>query len=463
MAQRWDVAGRLAEGVPAVEHTQSYVRASQCLGYEHPDLTAHPGQLHDWYDSEEGLDLQALDADCSQLRATDTVVIEALRLQRAQLAALAMAWTGPGADAAIAFLQRHCDAAAAVATEVRAAAQRCESLRDNLWQLVDAKVTTVTQIDDSTLAQRPVWLAATAAVTSGAGELKVARHVVTEQIKPYVDNVIRNEWVTVMRSTRLGVDACYDMVIDRMATAAPVIFEVPGDLGPPSPPRRPGAPGVFAAAAPLMPAELSGPDPGWIPAPGISATRVPSAAAAPAAPEVLSAPNPALASADSVAPVGDAAGVAGSAGGLGGAGETGRLGGIGGVVSRIIDEMGGLLSSGLGELGDASALNSPADNADAFDEGADHKHEPDSPEEPEEVDEPEMPPAAGLSGPTGAATGPQLRPPATPTQQPTVTQPPITQAPLNVPPVNVPPVVEPAPLGSTPCEIAADELPQAGR
>ena len=52
MADRLDVAERLAEGRPAVEHTQSYVQACHVLGYEHPDLTAHPSQIRDWYDSD---------------------------------------------------------------------------------------------------------------------------------------------------------------------------------------------------------------------------------------------------------------------------------------------------------------------------------------------------------------------------------------------------------------------------
>ena len=109
------------------------------LGYQHPDLTSHPAQVRDWYDSEEGLDLRVLDRDCAELRAAGAAVVEALRMQRAQVAELAAAWTGPGGDSAVRFLERHCDAASAVATEVRAAAQRCESLRDNLWYLVDSQ------------------------------------------------------------------------------------------------------------------------------------------------------------------------------------------------------------------------------------------------------------------------------------------------------------------------------------
>lgn len=109
MANRLDVAERLAEGRPALERTETYVRACQQLGYHHPDLTSRPGQISDWYDSEEGLDLYALDADCAQLRAVGTAITEALRIQRAQVLELAAAWAGPGADAAVRFLQGHCD------------------------------------------------------------------------------------------------------------------------------------------------------------------------------------------------------------------------------------------------------------------------------------------------------------------------------------------------------------------
>ena len=44
VADRLDVAARLAEGRAAVEHTQSYVQACHALGYQHRDLTAHPAQ-----------------------------------------------------------------------------------------------------------------------------------------------------------------------------------------------------------------------------------------------------------------------------------------------------------------------------------------------------------------------------------------------------------------------------------
>ena len=67
MAEKFDVAARLAEGRPAVDNIQTYVSACHALGYANPDLTLHASQVRDWYGSEDGLDLRALDADCAAL------------------------------------------------------------------------------------------------------------------------------------------------------------------------------------------------------------------------------------------------------------------------------------------------------------------------------------------------------------------------------------------------------------
>ncbi|MGC2797141.1 MAG: hypothetical protein WA290_11605, partial [Mycobacterium sp.] len=114
MADRFDVAARLAEGRPAVEHTQTYVQACHELGYQQSDLTAHASQVWEWYDTEAGLDLRVLDDDSAELRAAVNAIEEALWVQRAQVTELAAAWRGPGADSAMRFLQRHGDAAVEV-------------------------------------------------------------------------------------------------------------------------------------------------------------------------------------------------------------------------------------------------------------------------------------------------------------------------------------------------------------
>ncbi|WP_420872813.1 hypothetical protein [Mycobacterium paragordonae] len=444
---RLDVAGRLAEGLPAVEHTQTYLRACEQIGYRHPDLTGDPAQIRDWYDSEEGLDLRALDADCAALRAAGSVVTEALRLQRDQLNMLATVWTGPGSDAAVAFLRRHCEIAGAVVAEVRAAAQRCESLRDNLWQLVDARVATTTAIDDRTVAQRAAWLAAAAAVTTEAS----AREVVEQQVKPYVDNDIRQKWRTAMRSTRAAVTAAYDMVTDRFAAASRAYFEIPGDFGALGRPPRGLAAGTLPAA---VATPLAGPAPSAFAPTPMTAT----------APQPPSAPMPAPESSagwfgDPGLPGGSGAlgsgGGLGDSGGLDGLDGLGGLGNLGGLASRIVASMGDLLGSSTGDPFD----DDPFGDDDPFDDGEDTRHKSDPLEEPVEpksqtAQRPPntaVPPGDGgvpASQPTGAARPATALPaPETPPAPPAVPAPP----------------TGPVPVGSTPCEIAANELPQAGQ
>src|ERR1700759_1292117 len=231
MAGRFDVPARLAEGRPAVEHTQTYVQACHALGYQHPDLTAHGSQVADWYDTETGLDLRVLDDDSAELRAALNTIDEALWLQRAQITEIAAAWTGSGAESATRFLQRHCDAAAEGAAHARAAADGYAALRDKLWQLVDGKAATAVAIDDRRPGERSAWLAAAHTVTAGAGN-RSAEELVRQQVTPYVDNDIRVDWLTAMRSAAASVEAAYDAAVEALSSAREVCFEIPGELGP---------------------------------------------------------------------------------------------------------------------------------------------------------------------------------------------------------------------------------------
>lgn len=441
MAYRLDVPGRLAEGRPAVERTESYVRAC-----------GDTAQIIDVYDSEDGLDLHALDADCARLRDAGTIASEALRMQRDQLSALTAAWTGPGADAAVAFLRRQCEAATTVATEVRAAAQRCESLRDNLWQLVDAKVATAIAIDDRTLGQRTAWLAAAAAVIHGVAD-RTAVDVVSQQVKPYVDNDIRKDWVIAMQSTRAGVTASYDMVSDRFAATPHVPFEIPGDLGPAGPPVRP-----VAASAPLAPGE---------PGPVAAASRaVEPVASLPAAAPALAAAAPATPNSSPIQPdwgtgSGGVPGLSGGGGNLGsgglgsgdlGGGALGMGGGLGSLAGQIVSELGDLLGSATDDADDVEDLD-----------------EPDEPDGPGDLDERMPPKPAGPSGEVAMATTPPVGSPATelpvagpPAGVPTTVTPPAGPPPAGPPPAG-PPLPGASPAAATPCEIAANELPKAGQ
>lgn len=454
MADRLDVAARLAEGRGAVEHTQTYVQACHALGYQNPDLTTHPAQVRDWYAGEDGLDLRALDSDCAALRAAGVLAAEALRMQRAQVAELAAAWTGPGGDAAVQLLQRHCDSADAVATELRAAAQRCESLRDNLWYLVDSEVATAVAVDDRVRTQRPAWLTAAAAVA--AGDRDGAADVVREQVMPYVDNEIRNDWLTAMRSASDGVETSYAMVIDKMTAVPTARFEFPGDLGTGVVPVQLAPP---VAAAPTLTAAVPGPV---------------GAAQDSVAPPVRAAPP-----ADWGAALGDALGMpaedlGGGFGGLGG-GDLGGLGGLGGgsglgggggllgLAGRIVDAVGGLIGSTAdgpdGEDVGADALNG---DEDALDEKPFHADDPENTVVDKTTDDPDDPAEADRAQPAG-----EPHPEPDDAIQPVEAPPPADAPPADAPPAPpAAPVAEPAPAADpekTPCEIAADQLPQAGQ
>jgi hypothetical protein len=447
MSDRFDVAARLAEGRPALERMQTYVQACHEFGYQHADLTAHPAQAWEWYDTEAGLDLRVLDDDCAELRAAVNAIDEALWVQRAQVAELAAAWRGPGADSAARFLRRHSDAAAEVAAHVRAAAEGCAALRDNVWQAVDGKVASTTAIDERRLAERSAWLTAAHTVTTGTGDRLAAEELLRKQVMPYVDNDIRTDWLTAMRSATASVAESYDAAIHALTSTPEVCFEVPGELGPSWQPvlEEPLRPTPAAPPVPTVPAAAPVPPPSITEAPQPLSTS---------GPDELSSLPP-----DMAAPLGDASGLSTGAGNLGGVG--GLAGGIGGVIGQIVDSIGGLVGSLAGGLGDTSSdslVDDPfdADDPPADDDGPDGT---DDPTEEAKVDD------AAADKPAEQATG--SPPPAEVVGEPAAQDgvPPVDPSPpAAAPPADQSPVAAGSqPDGPTPCEIAEDELPQAGQ
>ncbi len=367
MSDRFDVAARMTEGRQAVEHTQTYVSACHALGYQQPDLTAHAAQVRDTYDAESGLDLKVLDDDCAALRAAVNATDEALSVQRAQLTELATGWRGSGADSAMRFLQRHCDNAASVASRVQSAAEVCATLRDNLWQAVDSKVATTVAVDERRAAERSSWLAAAHTVTTGAGDRSVAEELIRLHVTPYVDNDIRNDWLSAVHSTAASIATSYDAAIHELTSAPDVGFEIPGDFGPS---RQPMSDEPVRA----IPVAQAGPnislpvDP--VPTVPAAAQALPSSATP--EPQSLSTGAPDDVPPELAAPLSDVGGLSTGAGGLGGLG--GITGGIGGVIGNIVDGIGSLLGSLTGGLGDTSGdplLDDPNDDADDPDDDAD--------------------------------------------------------------------------------------------
>ena len=249
----WDSDGRkvrrditIGRRAPRRRQHPDYVWACHVLGYANPDLTLHAAQVRDWYGSEDGLDLRALDADCAALEAAVAATEDALTRQDDQLGALSAVWQGRSADLSREFLRRHGEASAAAAAAVRTAADALATLRDNLWHTVDGKVAATISADPAP----GEWLAAAQTVTTGAGDRAAASERIDQEVKPFVDNNIRAEWLTSMRSAMAAVMALYDVATAELTAEPDAVFEVPGELGPSwTPPPRDDEVATVPAAA----------------------------------------------------------------------------------------------------------------------------------------------------------------------------------------------------------------------
>lgn len=441
MAEPHDVDARLAEGRAAVDNVGDYVWACHLLGYHNPDLTLHSAQVRDWYGGEDGLDLRALESDRSALESVATAAEGAQQLQDQQVDTLADAWHGRGGDASRDFLLRHAAASAAATSAVRNAVDVMAGLRDDLWRAVDEKVVAAVEIDDRRQGERAEWQAATRTVTTGAGDRAAASELVDQQVKPFVDNDIRSDWLAAMQKAMAAVSGAFDAATGLLTAEAPGAFEVPGDLGPaPASSLSPGSDSAVESPT-TAPAGWAPPVPSGASAPSVAPAANPMTVAAPPLPAAPLAPEPS--SMPSMPSLGEMGG-----------GLPGGAGGLAGLGSQLADAIGGLLS-GTSD----SALDPPQLDDRVLDETDEPDFESDDEPAPEETDESDEAEAvevdeASTESPDACADGPAAD---MPPEDPVPTTPP----PAPSPAVEPPPTAEP--LGAaTPCEIAADELPQAG-
>lgn len=473
-----DVAARLDEGQAAVDTIAEYVWACHLLGFSHPDLTRYRYQVHDGYAAEEGLDLRTLEAESASLAAAATAAEQAARLQDNQFRNLTQAWRGAGARASTDFLGRHATSSAQVVSGIDAAAATLARLRDQLWDAVDAKVTAVLQIEARQAGRRDAWLAAARTVSTGMGDRSAASELIDTQVKPFVVNDIGGDWVMAMRGTSRAVADAYARAVTALRTEGSPVFGIPGDLGPVWLPSTPESrhPAVALAADTADRASDAGASGGFTAAPA----SAPSFAAPPVAGMAAGAPVgapgfgagsivPAGAPGESAAPA--SASPTGWGQGLGGGGLPGLGGlpdigsGLAGSGQPLADLLGGLIGSSAGDL--------PEDFGDLTDEGVDDidpgadDEAHDEAENDEEADEAAADEGETDEGETDDGAGEQ---PAEVTEPQPDSPPVATEVPeaLGAPPAVPEPPAEPlaeplaAPADETPCEIAADELPQAG-
>ncbi|MGA5464181.1 hypothetical protein [Mycobacterium sp. NPDC050041] len=491
MTGQFDVAGRLADGQPAVDTIDTYVSACAALGFEHPDLTAHADQVHGWYGSEAGMDLRALDADCARLRAVVAAAEQARDVQDSTAGALADSWAGSGAQSAREFLRRHGEASATATAALAAAADVLTDLRDRLWRSVDARVDATQAIAD--MSESVEWEAAARTVLTGAGDRVASSELVDLRVKPFVAEEVANEWVSAMRAGTDDVVAAYDAATTKLAAEPASLFEVPADWAPAEVRTAPaGAVETSFARVPFADtadggAPAAGGAPAWsVPAAGAApwqaSSLTPAAGgAAPAAMEpAASAAEPPASSVDPAA----AAPAPSSAPAMGGPPDIGS--GLSGMGQQFADMLGGLLGSSGEALSGLDELESP-DLESPDDEDANPLDEEAAVEEPAEDSESDS--GAGVVNPAGGGGSPapteaagstpaapecaETCTPSGPAEESVAEEPPAEEPPAEPPPTPPPPAGEvaaaepvpqdaPADQAATPCEIAADEVPQAG-
>lgn len=480
MAEKFDVSARLAEGNPAIDTLQHYVLACHQIGYQHPDLTLHAAQLRDWYGSEDGMNLSALQRDWLALDDVSRAVQNALAIQDRQLSNFSAAWQGLGAEESRDFLRRHGEASAVAAATVRTATEALGALRESLWRTVDAKVDAVVAIEGRAQTQRADWLAASAAVTTGSGDRAAAAEMVDQAVKPFVDSSIGSDWLAAMRTAATSAADAYRRAAAELAAEHPPVFEVPGALGPTWSPPTTRTHEETALDGRLPAVSLAGPSApatnfpaGWseVGAAAQPMTAQPAAAGSPAPPEVPAGP-----AVPSLGGMGSRS--ADFGGGLSGLGQkfsdmlSGLLSGTGGAVPQVPDldvpELGhpvDLEDGATGDEADDGATGDEEDRdltGDAPDDEADEEEPGDDGAEADD---------AALDG-DYVAEEPAENPVATGAREPRAedgsAEVSATPAPIPAPPPAEPlppadlPTADPVVAEQTPCAIAADELPQVG-
>ena len=485
MAAAFDVAGRLSEGDRALTVLDEYVAACQVLG------VASPGPLAELYRAESGLDLDALAADARSLDAAAVVAQDALRLQGNGYRELTAQWSGTGGDAAGGFLRSLTVTAEDVVTHLQRSAQALTTLRDELWRAVDDKVDAVMRTEARAAGHRDQWSAASRAVLDGAGDMSAASEIVDQQVKPFVLGAVSGDLMPALQDAADTVAAAYDSAVAAV-TPAGLSFPVPVVLSPEWAPQAPSSPPLQAdqaaqaaqadQAAPAAPFGALGTAAGWTPSASPASAEpiaTPSASPVPAEPvatpsaSTSGAPEPALGTAAATPAASGLPGDLGSGSGIGGLGQqlTDAIGGVLGSMAGLAPGASGLggLDNIRDGLGDDLGIGAEADD-ELDDEPDGDADDPDGEPDDGEEDNDESGTAEGGATESDAAeghasesedsdSGPVDGP--GPTSQQPVSAPPVTDPAPTTPPVE--PIAEQVdPTTKTPCEIAADELPNVG-
>lgn len=491
MPESFDTAVILAPGREVLDIFTEYVTACRALGYHHHDLT----RLHEWYETEDGLELRTIDAEQRALTAAAQAGADALRLQDKQTRLVGDGWQGSAAMSARDHLARHHVAAEQTVAALHTAAATLSRLREALCEALTRKAAATVEIEGRRAAQRADWLVAARTVAAGvAGDRSAASEVIDQEVRPFVANDIGGDWVTAMRSATAAVADAYADAVAALRSgpmplflrlepipvaSAPAVESVPRSeprIEPRSEPRFeqtvPAGYTPVESAWPTTPSAAPPSMPAAAPAPPAMPTAPPAVPPVPAA--AVSVPEAAM-TAPPLPAAGQPSGLPGVGGavdpGLGAGLNSGVGSGLAGAGQQLADLFSGLVGAAAEGMPDLDAPD-PADEFDGpddpdglddTDDRDDTDGDPDDPDEEENpaeepTDEDAVEPEAddlevADETPNDEAAAELAEVAAPPEQPPAPIAPP-------APVTDAAPLAQPA--GETPCEIAADELPQVG-
>ena len=254
-----------------VDDFARYAAACQAVG--RGGISAE--RVHELASGEDGIGLAALQADVAALTSAAADAQAALSAQRTAVGLLAGAWQGRSASAATDLLDRHCATAAGTAAALAEAADVLERLRERLARLLAERQEAGVRIADRRSAERRWWLACSDAVLAGTAD-GAAHTEVSTRIAQFVDADIAGDWAASVTAVTDAVGAAYRDAATVLAARTKAGFEVPsGAVRSPAPAPMARPLGSISAGA------ISAAAPAWAPAlpgsavPGVSPTAAP--------------------------------------------------------------------------------------------------------------------------------------------------------------------------------------------
>jgi len=426
--------------VNPVETFERYAAACRAVG--HSGISAE--RIRDLASRDDGLGLAALQADIAALSSAAAEAEVALSTQRTAIGMLAASWRGRSAATATDLLDRHCATAAGTVAALSESADVLERLRGRLTRLLEERDEAGLRVAGRRSAEHPRWLACADAVLAGVADDAAVAEVRT-RIAPFLDADVAGDWAASVTAVTESVAAAYREATVILAARPTAGFEVPSGVLPTTPPAP--ARGATSLAASMTP----------VPDPAPTGVGVSPPSLSPAAPGVPAwGPEAPVSSAPGL-PAGDARP----------------------VWDRIPERVGGKDA----EIGEGAEVDRAADTAEDDEGRDDDGPDDDGPDDDGTDDDGRDDTAAGnAETPTEdeTETGPSaetgIDATGAPPQPDAVAHPPAEfAAPPEPVAIGEPPTPPSGPLAAeagsaaadsderSPCEIAADALPQIGQ